>query len=102
MCGCFCGFREELLTQRNQRCPAHQEASTQQDPADAECAQTLDLAIAAGEAFGRGLERPAHGGECEDVADQVGQAVYCVGEECWNLHVRDSWTGVHASCMYSP
>jgi hypothetical protein len=76
---------EELLQQRDQRGPAHQEAATQQNATDTQRAQALDLAVPAGEALRGRLERPAHGREGEDVADEVRQAVDRVGEECCRL-----------------
>jgi hypothetical protein len=73
---------EELLAERNQSGPAHQEASRKQDATDAQRTQTLNLSVATREALRRRLERPAHGCEGEHVADKVGQTVYRVGQEC--------------------
>lgn len=81
MCRRLGGLGEELLRQRNQRRPAHEEPATEQYAAHAQRAQALDLAVAAGEAVGRGLQGPADGREGEDVADEVGEAVDGVGEK---------------------
>lgn len=85
--GKLCGAGEKLLEEGDQGGPAHQEAPRQQDATDAQRAQALNLAVATGEAVGRRLGRPAHGREGHDVADEVGQTVDGVGDECWCVSV---------------
>ena len=83
----FSGFGEELLAEGKQRGPAHKETACEQYATDTERAQTLHLAIPAGEAVRRGFEGPADGCQRHDVAHEIGEAVDGVGNECWQALV---------------
>jgi hypothetical protein len=100
VCCKLSGLWKDLLQQRDQRGPAHQEASRKQYTTDAQRAQAFNLSIAAGESLGGRLQRPAHGREGEHIANKVGKTVYRVGKQCCSLladfpiqHISDTHPG---------
>lgn len=58
LCDDFHGLGEDVLSESNERCPAHHDAASKQYAAHTQGAQTLDLAVAARKTFGRRLQGP--------------------------------------------
>lgn len=87
MSGRLCNVREELGEDDFGRIEAHQQAADEQQAADPEGAQGLDLAVAQREACGRRLVRPGDGPQRHKVRHQVCEGV--VGVCYQRLRVED-------------
>lgn len=83
----FCGRGKELIKQDLTRTQTHKHSTAEQEAADAQSANALDLAVSAGESLRGRLQRPRDGAQGEKVGNKICQSVVGVCNE--SLRVKN-------------